>query len=339
MPSWGCPVTDSEGSCLIATQSVEAVFHSPSMMKILKSGELESYQQQLRQCRIKGVYDWNKAFDCINSIQALKELGIGSRDRIISLGAYHDSSLQILDALGYEKLYGIDKNSDIYNNHNYNRIRYFWGNIENTHFPGSFFDCGVCLSVIEHHVNHEDFLSETYRILKPGSPLIVSTDFFPEKIHLAFGNRARQKLGRLSWKVFSTNELLDFIDLAGRRGFVPLFDVDELRSYKIRDRPIKHLGVQYTFAFMVFRRRNEIPVRPRGGSGISILLPCNPNEIGGISIYSNLLVRRFSKAGIESEVVYNPAQARYDKVLIEASHGLSGSNELPAIIGKLQRQR
>jgi len=321
---------------LITTQSVEVDSDLPNMMKILKSGELESYQHQLRQSGLESVYDWNDAFDCINTVQAIKELGIGQSDRIINLGAYHDTSLQMLDNLGYQKLYGIDKNADIYNDANYNRIRYSWGNIESTHLPKSFFDCAVCLSVIEHGVGQDKFLAETHRILKPGSPLIISTDFYPEKISLTTANRIGQKLGRWSWNIFSKDELLDFIDSARRKGFVPLFDVDKLRSYQNRDAPIKHLGVHYTFAFMVFQAEHD---SPRGGGrhfGVSILLPCQPTEQGGISIYSNLLLRRFSEAGIESELTYSPAQTNYSKVLIEAAHGLSRSRELPAIIGELR---
>ncbi len=48
-----------------------------------------------------------------------------------------------------------------------------------TNYENSFFDFIACHSVIEHGVNLVDFLSEMYRIAKPGGMLAVSTDFWP----------------------------------------------------------------------------------------------------------------------------------------------------------------
>ena len=58
------------------------------------------------------------------------------------------------------------------------------GDLTRTPFSTGMFDVGICISVIEHGVPLELFLKESYRILRPGAPLLVTTDYWEPRIEL-----------------------------------------------------------------------------------------------------------------------------------------------------------
>jgi SAM-dependent methyltransferase len=134
--------------------------------------------------------------------------------------------LKLLSAMGFSNLYGFDLKIP-----KQDRLRQLfrcWRNrtvklpfhlyqrdITNTSFPDARFDFAVSLSVIEHGVNIEKFFSEAYRILKPGSLLLITTDYWDVKVSV---NDSVKPFG-LSYTVFSQADIERIIGVAKRFGF------------------------------------------------------------------------------------------------------------------------
>lgn len=146
--------------------------------------------------------------------------------RIIDLGCGELHVLKFLYALGFKNLYGVDlligwkerlvQLIKMLKEHSLSPpFHLFKGNITKTKFPAQFFDLGICISTIEHGVNLEEFLNESYRILKIGGLLFITTDYWEEDINIVNNN----KPFGLSWKVFSKKDIKQFIELSYDIGF------------------------------------------------------------------------------------------------------------------------
>lgn len=88
------------------------------------------------------------------------------------------------------------------------------GDITKTGMPAECFDLAICISVIEHGVNLE-FICEVFHILKPGGILFITTDYWEKKILV---KEESQPFG-LPWRIFSKEEINDFINLSKIHGF------------------------------------------------------------------------------------------------------------------------
>jgi hypothetical protein len=54
----------------------------------------------------------------------------------------------------------------------------------------------------------------------------------------------------MKWKIFSKNEMLQFIDLAGKYGFSPVGELD----FKASEPTIHWNGEKYTFAWLAIQK-------------------------------------------------------------------------------------
>jgi ubiquinone/menaquinone biosynthesis C-methylase UbiE len=106
--------------------------------------------------------------------------------------------------------------------------------LTSTVFPDSYFDFVVTLSVIEHGVNIRAFLKESYRILKTGGILFLTTDYWEPKINT----------DDLGWNIFSKRELKDLIISAKEYGF----SIDNGDIPPVSEPFIHYQGKNYTFA-------------------------------------------------------------------------------------------
>ena len=100
------------------------------------------------------LYDEYKSFDVVR-VRDFVSKYLSLDDYILFAGAYHDASLQMLNAMKFEHLYGFDTNEmynepSLHNEPGYTKIKFFRINIEDTHFPSNFFKAIFSLSVIEH---------------------------------------------------------------------------------------------------------------------------------------------------------------------------------------------
>ncbi len=180
--------------------------------------------------------------------------------KVVDLGCGRAGTLKLLYAIGFKHLYGIDLSigwrdrvSQLYLAYKTRSFRPPYHlvkrNIVATRFADKMFDLAVCISTIEHGVEPSRFLAETSRILKPGTLLLITTDYWEKKIH---GPKDLKPFG-LPWTIYSKEEIEQMIRLARAYGFV-LYEDSPIPPCS--DRPVVWNDQEYTFLLMLLRKRN-----------------------------------------------------------------------------------
>ena len=105
------------------------------------------------------------------------------------------------------------------------------------------------VSVIEHGFDEQSLLKEMSRLLVPGGYFIASFDYWPEKI-----DTSEIKYFGMDWKIFSKEEVTNFITEAANYG---LFPVGEMMPDS-KKKPIECGGKRYTFAWLVLTKSGKI---------------------------------------------------------------------------------
>ena len=99
--------------------------------------------------------------------------------------------------------------------------------------------------MLEHGVDQPHFLAEAHRILKPGGQLILSTDFWYERL------APKSSLFGASDAVFAPDDIERFLELARTAGF----EVPEVSWPESKGPPIIEFGdLSYTFLFLSMRK-------------------------------------------------------------------------------------
>lgn len=179
--------------------------------------------------------------------------------KIIDLGCGDAFALKLLYAMGFKSLYGID--FSINWRARVGQITRMWrarslkvpyrlykGDLTTTKFSARTFDVALGISVIEHGVNLEKFLIESFRILKPGGLLFITNDYWEEEIQI---NASVRPYG-LSWKIFSKQDIEHFIKLSYDVGF---FLYRDSPFPKCSDRCIVWKNHEYTFLNIVLKKK------------------------------------------------------------------------------------
>jgi len=278
------------------------------------------------------IADRYKAWDMDLVLSAFEDLKINTNVKVIDFGAYNDATLWALHDIGYKELYGVDLNHDIYGCKYYTQIKYKYANIEDTHFPTSFFNVGICLSVIEHKVDIRKFFTEAKRVLKDGSYLFITTDFSLKKLYPQNGD-----------KIFSYNEIYEIVKIAKRVGFTPLFNKASFQKITKSENPVYFNGLQYTFVFLGFKlNKNNLKFPENPINKISII-SYSLGSNGGISKYAKLLTSRLDgEKGVTANLYNNvkTAAKSYAKdVLIEYHPSLRTGADLVKDIKYLKRNK
>jgi SAM-dependent methyltransferase len=125
-------------------------------------------------------------------------------------------------------------------------VTYQYGDCTATSFPDNYFGFISCLSVIEHGVDVEKFLRESYRILKPNSYLFFSTDYWQDPVD-TFGQTA---FG-VPVKVYTKDEILAIYRLAQDIGF----KVPNEPNLQCNERTVSWIGMNYTFFNMLLQKK------------------------------------------------------------------------------------
>ena len=85
------------------------------------------------------------------------------------------------------------------------------------------------------------------RLLKPRGYFIASFDYWPEKI-----DATGVKLFGMDWKIFSRQDVTDFIEHAGVYGLAP---VGELH-YDGQEATVKYGDRKYTFGWLALEKKS-----------------------------------------------------------------------------------
>ena len=250
---------------------------------------------------IAGSQDMPEEWSTSRITGAVNDLNIPRDSRIIELNAAQDATLYALSKLGYDNLYGIDSRDDVYNKRFYTRIRYQKCSVENTHFPPGFFDCAISSTTAPHSADSDIFLLETARILKDGGLFLLTSN--------------------------PTN-IKEFVALAGRHGFKPMFKSEKLDCLEAGTncRPI-FLGLRL---IKVGAKQKSIPKK------VSIISYSQGTK-GGINEYAIALSKRLRKEyAMSVEIVKSASDAKYKDVIIQEQLVLCDDNKLKMEIQHLK---
>ena len=186
----------------------------------------------------------SKSWDVLNTVKFIRNR-LSPNAPILDIGAYASEIICSLHRLGYVNLTGIDLNPNIKKMPYTDKVRYVTGDFLHMPFEDSLFEAVTAISVIEHGFQGEPLLNELKRVIKPGGYFIASVDYWPDKID----TEGIQAFG-MKWKIFSKNEMLQFIDLAEKHGFSPVGELDFTAS-----EPTVHWnGEKYTFAWLAIQK-------------------------------------------------------------------------------------
>ncbi len=204
----------------------------------------------IEHCRVSGfVYraDAPKNWDNFKALQQVFANHTDIQTPILDAGGIQASAfLPTLEKFGYTRLVALDlSNPDPPKTAG--NIIYKRGDITETFYPAAYFGAVACLSVIEHGVNLELFFTEMARIIKSGGSLIVSTDYWADKIENPDGRTAYG----VPVNIFSRDDIVKIIHHATTVGFNLTSEPD----LECQDRTIDWMGFQYTFLILCFAKQ------------------------------------------------------------------------------------
>jgi len=120
--------------------------------------------------------------------------------------------------------------------------------ISATSYEDGYFDIVTSISVIEHGVDIEKFIHESYRILKSGGSLLISTDYWFESIDTKNKYPYGKENGPM--KIFDVNSIAELVFLAREAGFETTnFDPMELATSE-KCITWSRMNENYTFIYL-----------------------------------------------------------------------------------------
>ncbi len=219
---------------------------------LLNAGEVERAVEFAGLLKLPLHPDRWKNWDSV--IAFLHAQGLISKgEAILDAGACRDSAfLPSLRYFGFTSLTGVNLLED--NSVDVGGIRYEYGDITSLScYQDGRFSFVACLSVIEHEVDWEKFLTEMARVIKPGGYLFVSFDYWPTH---PYSVNARKGPAASTLQLFSAGEVVAFLAFAETVGFTPTSNVDVSAGQKVIHSPNEPPGSGgYTFFNLLLRRR------------------------------------------------------------------------------------
>ena len=186
-----------------------------------------------------------KSWDVLETVRYIEE-HVPRAAKILDLGANTSEILAILHRLGYSDLVGVDVAPEVAKMPYANAIRYVQADFMRTGFADGSFDALTAISAIEHGYDGDALFAECARLLRPGGHLVVSFDYWPEKIDttgtLMYG---------MTWRIFSRDEAFELIETASKYGFEPTGAIE----LDAAERVVQWGRWKYTFAWLALRKR------------------------------------------------------------------------------------
>jgi len=206
---------------------------------------LQAFLRKLRILRKIEIGDMVKSWDVLATINFLND-AVSKEEPILDIGCYASELIIALNKLGYTNLTGADLNQNIHCMPYQESIKYVINDFMRTKFQDASFRAITSISVIEHGFDGQKLLKETSRLLMTNGYFIASFDYWPKKI-----DTSNIKHFGMEWKIFSKDEVVDFITEAASYG---LFPVGELK-YDGKHETIFCATKHYTFAWLVLKKK------------------------------------------------------------------------------------
>ncbi|MGH7923588.1 MAG: class I SAM-dependent methyltransferase [Candidatus Binatus sp.] len=222
------------------------------------------------------LQDWRELGECIETLQRDKLPlhntpqknwdhfilrgalgGLGPGVPIADLGCGHGLTLEFLRRMGFENLLGIDlsiswrlRAREAVTMYRERRLtppyRILRGSISESSIAASSIGLALSISTIEHGVDVDRFLADSFRILKPGAQLFITTDYWRDQIEVPDSIRA---FG-MPWRIFDRDQISRILDSAARIGFEP----QENQIPDCSEAPVTWQGFNYTFIALLLRK-------------------------------------------------------------------------------------
>ena len=188
--------------------------------------------------------DMVKSWDVLATVNFI-ESHLEKNEPILDIGCYCSEIIASLHKVGYSNLTGADLNPKLSEMPYQNSIKYEVANFMHTKFTDASFKAITSISVIEHDFDAQSLLKEMSRLLMPGGYFIASFDYWPDKI-----DTTGTKFFGMDWKIFSKDEVANFVNEAASYGLSPLGTM----NYSCKDKPIDCAEKQYTFGWLVLKK-------------------------------------------------------------------------------------
>lgn len=187
-----------------------------------------------------------KTWDLLRTAHFIKELVPSREARVLDAGCDGSPICEVLHAEGYRSLFGCDLTDAAVPP--LPDFVFHRGDLTRTPWRDGYFSVVTCVSVIEHGVDGQAFLSEAARLLAPGGYLLISTDFNEPKI--ATDDVERSTTYGLPWRIFCRAEIEGLVERAEQLGL----SLTEPIVWDQREQPVAYWGKEYTFIFFALRR-------------------------------------------------------------------------------------
>ncbi len=192
-------------------------------------------------------HDKPKNWDCYKAISWVLNNCIEKNEPILDAGGIEASTfLPSLQKFGYTRLIALDL-CNPFPPKVINNITYKRGDITATNYPNNFFQNITCLSVIEHGVDIENFFKEMSRIIRKNGSLIISTDYWFDKIENIDGRSAYG----VPVHIFSQNEIIGLIEIAKKYDFT----ISSMPDLTCDEETVNWMGFSYTFLILCFLKK------------------------------------------------------------------------------------
>lgn len=213
----------------------------PANAALKSEAEIEAARALLRRLGLRHRFDHpTKVWDGVRFFSFLLHR-VAPSEAVLDFGCgVHANVLRWLEIYGYRRLWAVD--TLFRRPVRRGAIRYSGDDVHRTRFADGSFAAAVCQSVVEHGVDLPRFFAEARRVIRPGGFLLLSTDYWPEKV-----DTAGETMYGLPWTIFSRPELESRIRA---EGFGLLGELDGSVGepvLRLRDR-------RYTFIFLAFQR-------------------------------------------------------------------------------------
>jgi SAM-dependent methyltransferase len=188
--------------------------------------------------------DHIKSWDVLKTVEFIEQ-NVEKGEAILDHGAYASEVPAILHKMGYKDIYGIDMDPNIVNMPFADSIHYAVGNFYTPPYTAGKFSAITSISVIEHGFDAEKLFSSVANLLKSGGYFVCSFDYWPQGVDTSNTN-----LFGMSWTIFSSEEVKDFLKVAEKYGLT----LSGSSDFKTDTAPIHYLNRDYTFGWMVLRK-------------------------------------------------------------------------------------
>lgn len=209
-------------------------------------GSVAEYEQTIETLEALGLPPHptpSKNWDAIQALRTIRASTSASAAVLDAGGATYSPLVKWLALYGYRDLHVC--NFDFDNSFCRGPIRYYRTDMTATTFIPERFDVVTSLSVLEHGVDNNAALEEYHRLLVPGGRVLISIDYWPEKISTD-GKTTSYGDGTQSWMIFDDHDIQDLLDTARRVGFKQ----PENLTFDVSTPVVEWNGEEYTFFYL-----------------------------------------------------------------------------------------